>query len=131
MTAYAPIPEEVEIVVRQIVDAGLKVHQAMGPGLLESVYETCLAWELTRRSVPVQKQVVLPVEYDGQMIEAGFRLDLLVDNKVIVEIKAAEKFLPIHEAQLLTYLRLSGCRLGLLMNFNTKLLRDGLRRIVL
>jgi GxxExxY protein len=102
----------------QIVDAGMKVHSALGPGLLESAYEGCLLYELQRRGARVLKQVELPVVYDGIQIDVGYRLDLLVEDLVIVELKAVEALAPIHEAQLLTYLKLSGKKLGLLMNFN-------------
>ena len=114
-----------------IVDAGLKVHRALGPGLLESVYEQCLAHELAGRGVAVQRQVTLPVMYDGLRIDAGYRLDMLVDGQVIVEVKSVETLSRLHHAQLLTYLKLSGCRTGLLMNFNTVLLKEGLKRLLL
>ena len=115
---------------RVAVQAAMEVHRALGPGLLESTYEHCLARELSLRSTPFRRQVELPVRYKGERIDAGYRLDLLVDERVIVEIKAVERLLPIHEAQLLTYLKLSGLRVGLLMNFNTVLLKDGLKRLV-
>ena len=114
-----------------IVDAGLKVHRALGPGLLESAYEHCLAHELNTRGLGVRRQVALPILFDGILIEAGYRLDLLVDDLIIVEVKAVDALAPLHEAQLLTYLRLSGRRLGYLMNFNVKLLKQGIRRLAL
>lgn len=120
-----------EALARELVDAGLKVHKHLGPGLLESAYEHCLARELELRGVPVQRQVGLPIVYEDQRLEAGYRIDLLVGGRVIVEIKAVEALAPIHEAQLLTYLKLSGMRLGFLMNFNTVLCREGLKRLVL
>lgn len=120
-----------EEVARQIVDAGLKVHRVLGPGLLESAYEHCLAHEMTLRGVALRRQVVLPIPYEGEKLDAGFRLDMVIDERVIVEIKAVGKLAPIHEAQLLTYLKLSGLRLGFLMNFNVVLFKQGIRRIVL
>jgi GxxExxY protein len=118
-------------VARQIVDAAFPVHNALGPGLLESVYEQCLSCELASRSVPVERQIAIPILYRGLRIDAGLRIDLLVSSLVVVEIKAAERLLPVHEAQLLTYLKLSGHRLGILINFNVVRIKDGLRRIVL
>jgi GxxExxY protein len=114
-----------------IVDAAFKVHTALGPGLLESAYEACLAHELRKRGYDVVTQVLLPVVYDGQIIDAGYRLDLMVNDLVIMELKAAEKVLPIHEAQLLSYLKLSGKPIGLIINFNVQHLRDGITRRVL
>ncbi|HEX7926341.1 MAG TPA: GxxExxY protein [bacterium] len=126
----APIPLETERVVTAILDGAFKVHRTLGPGLLESAYEACLAHELTKAGVPFRSQVVVPIEYDGEQIEAGFRLDLWVAERVIVELKAVEDINKVHEAQLHTYLKLTGMRLGLLINFNVKLLRDGLMRVV-
>ena len=114
-----------------IVDSALSVHRALGPGLLESVYEECLTYELRGRGLTVDRQLSLPVVYRGARIDAGFRLDLVVEDLIIIEIKAAERLLPIHEAQLLTYLKLSERRLGLLINFNVAVIKDGIRRIVL
>jgi len=114
-----------------VVDAAFKVHKTLGPGLLESVYERCLRHELGRRGIPHQSQLSLPVLYDGVLLEAGLRIDLLVDRKIVVELKAVEKIHPINTAQLLTYLKLTGLRLGLLLNFNVPLIRDGIRRIAL
>lgn len=118
-------------VAREIVDAGLKVHRTLGPGLLESAYEQCLAHELSLRGVPVQRQVALPVVYEGLQLDAGYRLDAVVGNSVIVEVKAVEALSRLHEAQVLTYLKLSKLKLGLLMNFNVALFRDGVRRFAL
>ena len=114
---------------RAAVHAAMEVQRALGPGLLESTYEHCPARELGLRSTPFRRQVELSVRYKGERIDAGYRLDL-VDERVIVEIKAVERLLPIHDAQLLTYLKLSGLCVGLLMNFNTVLLKDGLKRLV-
>jgi GxxExxY protein len=113
-----------------IIDAGLKVHRAPGPGLLESVYEHCLAHELRQRGLSFKRQLTLPVVYEGLKPDAGYRADLLVDEKVIVELKASEGPTRLHEAQLLAYLRLSRYPVGLLMNFNVILFKDGLRRYV-
>jgi GxxExxY protein len=113
------------------VDSALKVHRTLGPGLLESAYEHCLAHELTMRGIPVSRQIVLPVTYEGATLDAGYRLDLVVDRSIIVEIKATDALSRVHEAQLLTYLRLSGLRLGFLMNFNVELFKQGLKRLVL
>lgn len=112
----------------KIVDAAIAVHRELGPGLLESVYEICLARELAKRNVQCQRQVEIPVRYQGEQLEAGFRADILVQDLIIVEIKAVEKLLPIHEAQIITYLRLSGRPLGLLLNFNCKLMKQGIHR---
>ena len=108
----------------------MKVHTSLGPGLLESVYELCLAHELTRSGMRTARQTALPVTYDGMEIEGGFRADLVVEGLVIVEVKAVEKILPVHQSQLLTYLKLSGLKLGYLLNFNVPHLRDGIRRVV-
>jgi GxxExxY protein len=113
-----------------IVDAAMKVHSTLGPGLLESVYETCLVYELRKRGHDVQTQLPVPIIYDQIRIDGGLRLDLLVDALVIVELKAVAKVLDVHEAQLLTHLRLSGKRLGLLINFHECHLRNGIRRKV-
>ena len=121
---------DADAVARLVVDAGLKVHRALGPGLLESVYEACLERELELRGRRVGRQVSLPVEYEGLRLDGGYRLDLMIDNLVLVEVKAVETVLRLHEAQLITYLKLSGLRLGLLMNFNVALFKDGVRRFV-
>jgi GxxExxY protein len=114
----------------EIVDASITVHKALGPGLLESAYEACLRYELQKRGLKVEHQVGLSVIYDDVKIDVGYRLDLLVEGAVIVELKAVEKIAPIHEAQLLSYLKLSGKKLGLLINFNVVLLKDGIKRMV-
>ncbi|WP_239992427.1 GxxExxY protein [Rhodopila globiformis] len=113
---------------RQIVDAAFAVHSVLGPGLLEAVYEQCLAYELETREIPFRRQVVLPICYRGRRIDAGFRMDMVVCELVVVEIKAVERLLPIHEAQLATYLRLSRLQLRLLINFNVILIKQGIRR---
>jgi GxxExxY protein len=128
---FDPLPDQVERMASAALDAAFKVHRSLGPGLLESVYETCMCHELRKANVPFQRQLHLPIHYDGLRLESGLRLDVLIDDAVIVEIKAIEAVLPIHEAQLLTYVKLSRRRLGLLLNFNTSLLKDGMKRIVL
>jgi GxxExxY protein len=117
-------------VARQVIDAGLKVHRALGPGLLESAYEACLTHELASRGLAVRRQVSLPIEYEGLRLEVGYRLDLVVDDLVIIEVKAVESLLRLHEAQLITYLKLSGVKLGLLINFNVALFKQGVRRLI-
>ena len=114
----------------QVVDAAMKVHSVLGPGLLESAYEGCLLHELRTRGLKVRSQVVLPVVYQGVQIEVGYRIDLLVEDAVVVELKAVDQEHPIHRAQLLSYLKLSGKRAGLLINFNVLHLRDGITRMV-
>jgi len=113
-----------------ILDAAIAVHTALGPGLLESAYQACLTYELNARGLKVQTQVPLPINYRGVLIDAAYRLDLVIDDLVIVELKAVERLLPIHEAQLLSYLKLSGKRLRLLINFHVLRLKDGYKRIV-
>jgi len=118
-------------VSRLVLDAAMKVHTALGPGLLESTYEACLAQELKSAGLGVQTQVPLPVVYDGLKLEIGYRIDLLIDDIVVVEVKSVEALAPIHQAQVLTYLRLSGRSLGLLINFNVVHLKDGIKRFVM
>jgi GxxExxY protein len=118
-----------ESLAEAIVDAGLSVHRALGPGLLESVYEQCLARELDLRSISVRRQVPAPVTYKGVTLSGGYRIDLLVGDRIIVEVKAVETLSRLHEAQLRTYLRLSSCPRGFLMNFNVVLFKEGLRRV--
>lgn len=108
----------------------MRVHSALGPGLLESAYEACLAYELDKVGLPVQKQVALPLEYDNVRLEVGFRIDLLVGNRVVVEVKATEKLLPIHLAQMLSYLKLGKYPLGFLLNFNVAHMKQGIKRVV-
>lgn len=119
-----------EEVGREVVDAAIAVHRELGPGLLESAYEQCLSFELVSRGVRIERQKDLPVIYRGLKVDAGYRMDLLVEEKVVVEIKSVEQLAPVHEAQLLSYLKLSGLHLGFLINFNCRLLKDGLRRRV-
>ena len=119
-----------DILSREIIAAAIEVHRELGPGLLESSYEECLCYELQRRGIVNDRQKSLPIYYKGMRLNCGYRLDVLVDNIVIVEIKAVESMLPIHTAQLLTYLKLSDLKLGLLINFNTPQLRQGIKRVV-
>lgn len=121
---------EIEEVGKQVVDAALKVHKALGPGLLESAYQICLAYELRKRGLHVECEVEQPIYYDGQRIDAGYRLDMLIEGCVIIENKAVETLLPIHQAQLFTYLRLRDCRLGYLINWYVPLIKDGIKRMV-
>ncbi|MBC7248927.1 MAG: GxxExxY protein [Anaerolineae bacterium] len=122
---------EVNQLTGAIIGAAIEVHRALGPGLLESAYEECLCRELDLRRIPFERQRSLPVEYKGLSLDCGYRLDLLVADTVVVEIKAVERLLPIHEAQLLTYLKLGGWPIGLLINFNVPILKKGVRRLVL
>jgi len=118
-------------VAKAVVDAAYAVHSALGAGLLESVYEACLTHELKKRALKVASQVSLPIVYDGIRLDAGLRLDMLVEDCVIVELKAVDTLLPFHQAQILTYLKLTGHRLGLLINFNVPVIRQGIKRMVL
>jgi GxxExxY protein len=113
-----------------IIDAGIKVHSSLGPGLLESSYQECLYYELKQRGLLVQKEKPLPLIYEEVKLEIGYRVDLWVENKVVVEIKSVDSLNDVHMAQILTYLKLSNSKVGLLMNFNVKRLKDGLRRVV-
>ncbi len=122
---------QVNDLTHAIIGAAIDVHRILGPGLLESAYQECLARELTLREIPFERQRPLPVEYKGILLDCGYRLDLLVAGIVVVEIKAVEALHPIHEAQLLTYLRLGGWKVGLLINFNVEILKKGIRRRVL
>jgi GxxExxY protein len=115
---------------QEIIGAAIEVHRLLGPGLLESAYEECLCHELKLRNLGVQRQIPVPVVYKEVKLECGYRLDLVVENKVISELKSIEAFSPVHEAVMLTYLRLSGFRIGLLINFNVTILKDGIRRFV-
>ena len=115
----------------EIIGAAIEVHRALGPGLLESAYEECLARELTLRGISYERQKPLPIVYRDTKLDCGYRVDLIADNRVILELKSVESLAPIHEAIVLTYLRMSGCRIGLLINFNVPVLRNGLKRLVL
>jgi len=122
---------ELNKISEQIIGAAIEVHKALGPGLLESAYEECLCRELDLRGIPFERQRPLPVQYKGAQLDCGYRLDLLVEGAVVVEIKAVVAIEPIHEAQLLTYLKLGAWKLGLLINFNVPVLKDGIRRRIL
>ncbi len=115
----------------QIIGAGIEVHRQLGPGLLESAYRECLCWELNHRGLTIEREMALPLVYKGVHVDAGYRLDLIVEKRVLVELKAVERLAPVHTAQVLTYLKLTGLRVGLLMNFNADVLRDGIVRLVL
>lgn len=114
-----------------VIGCAMEVHRHLGPGLLESVYESCLCQELAERNIPYIRQVTLPVTYKSTRIDAAYRMDIVIAERVVVEVKAVEKLLPIHEAQILTYMRLAGLPLGLLLNFHTTMLRHGIRRLSL
>ena len=128
---FTPIPAKIEQVGKAVLDAAFRIHTTLGPGLLESVYETCLAYEIRESGLLVETQVAVPVLYKDIRLEDGLRLDLLVEKCVIVEIKAVETINPVYEAQLLTYLRLAGVRLGFLINFTVPHLKDGIKRMVI
>jgi len=127
---YAPVPPNVEKVGKAVLDAAYKVHTALGPGLLESVYETCTAFELTQSGFSAPTQVALPVTYRGIKMDAGLKPDMIVNDCVIVEFKSVDTMHPIFDAQLITYLKLTGIRLGFPINFNVVHLKDGIKRIV-
>jgi GxxExxY protein len=129
--SFAPVSQGVDLLAKQVVDAAFRVHSTLGPGLLESVYEICLAHELSKRGLKFQTQVAFPIIYDGVRLDAGLRIDLVVENQLIVEIKAVETMPPVFEAQLLTYLKLTQLRLGILINFNVSKIKDGIKRIIL
>ncbi|HMA49523.1 MAG TPA: GxxExxY protein [Magnetospirillaceae bacterium] len=124
-------PQPDDLYSNQVIGLAIRVHRALGPGLLESAYEECLAYELTRSGLPFGRQVGLPVVYEEVRLDCGYRIDFVIDNQLLIELKSVDRLMPIHDAQILTYLRLSGCRIGLLMNFNQVVLREGLRRFVL
>jgi len=121
---------DIDLLTGKIIGFAIEVHRELGPGLLESAYEACLCCELKEAGVPFARQVPLPVKYKSVLLDCGYRMDVVVENRVILELKTAEKLVPVHEAQMLTYLRLSGIKVGLLMNFNSVALRDGLKRLV-
>ena len=113
-----------------IIGAAIAVHKELGPGLLESAYEACLTFELADQKVKIERRKGLPIKYRGVQLDCGYRIDLLVEDKVVIELRAVQRLEPIHEAQLLSYLKLSGCKVGLLINFNVKVLKDGIKRLV-
>ncbi len=122
---------ERDSLTESVIGLAIEVHRALGPGLLESAYQECLCYELKAKGIAFGRQVALPVIYKSVKLDCGYRMDLVVDDRLVVELKTVEKILPIHEAQLLTYLRLSGIRIGLLLNFNTAVLKNGIKRMVL
>ena len=127
---YAPIAEHIDKIASEIVDSAYKVHKELGPGLLESVYEAALAYELEKEGLSIVTQKGIPVVYDTIKLELGFKADIIVENKVIIEIKSVESLAAVHFKQLLSYLRLTDLKLGLLLNFNESLLKNGLKRVV-
>jgi len=127
----SPLPAALEAIGAHVVDAAFQVHSTLGPGLLERVYETCLVHDLKKRGLSVESQLYLPVTYDGVVIDSGLRLDILVNKQVIIELKVAEALHPVFGFQIRTYLKLTGLRLGYLINFNVPLIKDGIHRIIL
>lgn len=127
---FTPLPPETEQLSKVVVDVAFKVHSTLGPGLLESVYEACLAHELRQRKIPAETQLVIPIVYEGLRLEAGLRIDMLVKKQLLVEVKAVEQMNRVFKAQVLTYLKLTGLRLGLLINFNVPLIKNGIERII-
>lgn len=123
------VESEINRITHAIIGAAIDVHKALGPGLLESAYEACLEFELLERGFTVERQKSLPLAYKAVQLECGYRLDLLVEGAVIVEIKAVDELAPIHAAQLMSYLKLTGCKVGLLINFNVTALKNGIRRL--
>jgi GxxExxY protein len=121
---------DAEALASAVIGAAIRVHRVLGPGLLESAYEACLVYEITNLEIPTRRQVALPIRYDSVTLDVGYRLDVLVDDQLIVEVKSVDRLDRVHMAQMLTYLRLSRRRVGLLINFNTALLKNGLRRVV-
>jgi GxxExxY protein len=128
---FEKITEKEELVAEKIVDAAYKVHKALGPGLLEKIYEVCFCHELKRAGLSYQKQVDIPIKYDGIDFDEGLRIDVLVEDLVICELKAVDEINPVHMAQVLSYLKLTGNRLGFLINFNVPVIKNGIKRVVL
>ena len=123
--------DELNKITKTVIAAAIKVHRELGPGLLESAYEACLAYELFERGFLAERQKALPIKYRDVKLDCGYRIDLLVERKIIIELKTVERFEPIHQAQILSYLMLSGCKVGLLINFNVKVLKAGIKRLLL
>lgn len=122
---------DIEQIATQVVDAAIKVHSKLGPGLLESAYQKCLAYELTQRGLKVQTEIIQPITYEKMTIDTGYRIDMLVEDKIIIENKTVDQIQGIHEAQLLTYMKLRGCSIGFILNWKVKLMKFGIKRKVL
>lgn len=127
---YLELPVQTELLAREVVDIAVKIHMKLGPGLLESVYEKCFCYELSRRDIPYQCQKATPIRYEDLVIDEGLRLDILVDNQIIIELKAQENYHPVWEAQILSYLKLTGKRLGFLVNFHVPVMKNGIKRLI-
>ncbi len=128
---FKPISEEIEVVAKKVIDAAYVVHKELGTGLLEKVYEICFCYELSKRGLKFKRQVNIPIVYDGKILDESFRIDVLIEDKIICEIKAVIEMNPVYEAQILTYIKLTNKRLGFLINFNVPLIKDGIKRIIL
>jgi GxxExxY protein len=128
---FANEPAQRDPLTEKVIGAAIEVHRQLGPGLLESVYEECMTYELNQEGLYIQRQHPLPIKYKQIQLEAGFRIDLLVENRLIIELKAVDKIIALHERQLLTYMRLSGLKTGLLLNFNCFLMKDGIHRMII
>ncbi len=127
----AKMKNELNTITETVIAAAIEVHRELGPGLLESAYEACLAYELLERGLIAERQKALPIKYRDVKLDCGYRIDLLVERKVIIELKTVDRFEPIHQAQILSYLKLTGCKVGLLINFNAKELKAGIKTLVL
>ena len=128
---FHPISEDLDVIGRKIVDSAFRVHNAMGPGLLESVYEECMIHDLKSKGLRVASQLDVPIDYFGNSLKSKLRLDMLVEGEIIIELKSVERMIPLYESQMLTYLKLSRKRLGYLINFNVQLIKDGIKRMAL
>ena len=129
--SFKPLSEEIEKIAKKVIDAAYVVHKELGPGLLEKVYEICFCYELSKRGLKFNRQVNIPIVYDGKILDESFRIDVLIEDKIICEIKAVIEMNPVYEAQILTYMKLTNKRLGFLINFNVPLIKDGIKRIIL
>lgn len=128
---FQPISEEIEIIAKKVIDAAYFVHKELGPGLLEKIYEICFCYELSKRGLKYKRQLKIPIVYDGKILDESFRIDILVEDQIICELKAVTEMNPVYEAQVLTYMKLTNKRLGFLINFNVPLIKDGIKRIIL
>jgi GxxExxY protein len=131
MSNFSPIPDDIEELAKQVIDAAYSIHTTIGPGCLEKTYQSCMKYELKEMGIDVISEFPLPLIYKGIVVKEAYKIDLLVGKELIVEIKSVESILPVHKKQLITYLRLSKKRLGLIINFNTEKIKDGIKRIVL